>query len=49
MGKAKINMDADLRPSKFKNLLKTSIVFPEWLSGKNPDKNTAPCLLIVHK
>lgn len=47
MPKMGINWAADLQPNLQKNPGKTYIVFPEWLSGKNPDKLTAPCLLII--
>ena len=47
MSSAKINWAVNLQPSPRKSFGKTYIVFPEWLSGKNPDKLTAPCLLII--
>ena len=47
MPKIGINWAADLQPKPRKSFGKTYIVFPEWLSGKNPDKLTAPCLLII--
>lgn len=47
MSKIGINWDADLHPNFRKSFGKTYIVFPEWLSGKNPDRNTVPCLLII--
>ena len=49
MSEAKINWDADLHPSKSKDLWKTTIVFPEWLSGSHPDIYRHPCLLLIHK